>query len=108
MDMQTHQDKLSIHIVIGAAYDYTSVNQFFEIMRTVQFEPAEIELDFSATLHADSSALGMLLHLRSVYPQSRVLLANCKPSIYRLFYIAKLQDVFILESPLDKIETIAA
>jgi len=59
-------------------------------------EKPKILLDFSAVSHMSSSALGMLitLHKRIREKSGRLALCNIQPSIYEVFVITRLNEIF--------------
>ncbi|MDG1121725.1 MAG: STAS domain-containing protein [Glaciecola sp.] len=108
MEISTNPEHNFINIDLPKSYDYSTVNEFYNIFREVDMTLERIDLNFAATNYADSSSLGMLLHIRDLFPDSQIRLFNCKPCIYRLFYIAKFADIFVLEDHLDIPQPLAA
>jgi anti-anti-sigma regulatory factor len=108
MEITTDPEQHFINIDLPKSYDYSSVNDFYSIVREIDMQLHTIDLNFAATDYADSSALGMLLHIRDVYPDAQIRLFNCKPCIYRLFYIAKFADLFVLDNDIELSPKLAA
>lgn len=108
MDISFNDDKTFINVKLPKSYDYSTVNDFYDIFRDHQNKLDTIDLDFANTDYTDSSALGMLLHIRDMFPQASIRIYNCKPCIYRLFYIAKFKEMFVIERHEGMIGQVAA
>ena len=108
MEITTNPEQHFINIDLPKSYDYSTVNDFYNIFREVDIALDCIDLNFAGTNYADSSALGMLLYVRDLFPDAKIRLFNCKPCIYRLFYIAKFADLFVLEGHLEIPQPLAA
>jgi len=74
-----------------------------------QGDPPKLVLDFANVGHMSSSALGMLitLHKRIRERQGELRLCGIQPTIYEIFVITRLNEIFqILESVADAVESI--
>ena len=108
MEISINSDSQHITIAIPKSYDYSTVNDFYDVFRHSDIDFKLIELDFIATDYADSSSLGMLLHLKDKFPNANIRLMHCKSCLYRLFYIAKFAEIFVLEGQTTLTEQVAA
>ena len=89
------EDGKIITIKLPGEFDFRSHRDFRETHRDVD-AGAQYILDFSATEHIDSSALGMLLLMREGLgnDSANVKLINCRPNIKKLLEMASFHQLF--------------
>ena len=88
-------DGKQITIKLPGEFDFRSHRDFRDTHRDVDSNVQYI-LDFSATEHIDSSALGMLLLMREGLgsDEAHVKLINCRPKIKKLLEMASFHQLF--------------
>ncbi|CAK0738112.1 HptB-dependent secretion and biofilm anti anti-sigma factor [Gammaproteobacteria bacterium] len=86
-----------VKLRLPAEVDYKLQQEFRKCYRDRPAGPGvSYEIDFQAVISIDSSALGMLLLLRSHCgdDDSDIHLINCNPTIKRVFKIARFNTMF--------------
>ena len=98
MEFTYNKEQKFIQVQTPKNFDFNIVNSFFDVFRDSSADLHSIDIDMSHTDYADSAALGMVLHLIQEYPDTSIRLVNVKAKVYRVFYIARFNDMIqILE-----------
>ncbi|MCP3428099.1 STAS domain-containing protein [Opacimonas viscosa] len=93
MEFTYNKEQKFIQVQTPKNFDFNIVNAFFDVFRDSSSDLHSIDIDMSHTDYADSAALGMVLHIIQEYPDTSIRLLNVKPKVYRVFYIARFQDM---------------
>ena len=87
----------AVSIQLDEKFDFSAVGEFRKLYETVTSVPKKIiTIDFKNTRYIDSSALGMLINVRSYFSDQgvKVVLANTNDQVRKIFSISKFETKF--------------
>lgn len=98
LDVITSGKTMIVQITDHKILDEVSISQLGEQLNALvkQAEIPSVVIDFTNVAHMSSSALGMLitLHKRICEKKGQLRLCNIQPSIYEVFVITRLNEIF--------------
>lgn len=101
MEIQTQlsEDKKLLTLVLQGKFDYTCQQEFQNAYQNLSEVPEQFILDVLGLRSLDSSALGMLLLLRTYAgdDDADIKIVNAKADIYKLMCSCKFDDLFVIE-----------
>lgn len=91
---QTADNNLTINI--SGRFDFSVHREFRAVIDTINADTRHIFVDLRATEYVDSSALGMLLMLKSKMgdQKDKVSLINTRPEVQKILDIANFDQLF--------------
>ncbi|MFT4861817.1 MAG: anti-anti-sigma factor [Pseudohongiellaceae bacterium] len=97
---QLSQDKTLLTLTLMGKFDYTCHQLFQSSYETITPPPQRIVLDVLEVPSIDSSALGMLLLLRTYAggDESDVSIVNTQPDICKLLKTCRFDDLFKVQA----------
>ncbi len=89
-------DQIRLTVFIVGRFDYDIVDEFRDSYTSLFDSDLNISLDLSQTDHIDSSALGMILNMKSHLKKEdqAIEIKNCKPNLMKLFSMAHFERKF--------------
>lgn len=89
-------DQARLTVFIVGRFDYDIVDDFRDSYTSLFDSDLNISLDLSKTDHIDSSALGMILNMKSHLKKEdqAIEIKNCKPNLMKLFSMAHFERKF--------------
>ena len=91
------EDNRDLTIRVIGRFDYRMVWEFRATYADKQYLNYIINL--SATDHMDSSALGMLLSMRSTLgDNAKITIVRCRPRVKKVFEVSDFDELFNIES----------
>ncbi len=89
-------DQARLTVFIVGRFDYDIVDDFRDSYTSLFDSEINISLDLSQTDHIDSSALGMILNMKSHLKKEdqAIEIKNCKPNLMKLFSMAHFERKF--------------
>ncbi|MEH6345347.1 MAG: STAS domain-containing protein [Bermanella sp.] len=89
-------DQARLTVFIVGRFDYDIVDDFRDSYTSLFDSDVNISLDLSQTDHIDSSALGMILNMKSHLKKEdqAIEIKNCKPNLMKLFSMAHFERKF--------------
>ena len=95
-----------VRLLVPRILDEVIINEIGERLKRIvaQAESPKIVLDFSEVTHMSSSALGVLItiHKRIREKNGRLSFAGIQPSIYEVFVITRLKEIFPIHSSVEE------
>ena len=109
LKVSTEGDVAVVELTDRKILDEVNISQIGEQLNAViaQAEKPKLVLDFANVSHMSSSALGMLItvHKRIRQKEGMLQLCNIQPTIYEVFVITRLNEIFhICESRREALE----
>ncbi len=102
LNVDTEGDVTVVELTDRKILDEISIAQIGEQLTILisQQTPPKLVVDFTNVSHMSSSALGMLitLHKRIREKNGHLRLCNVQPSIYEVFVITRLNEIFQIHS----------
>ncbi|AZZ95395.1 STAS domain-containing protein [Hahella sp. KA22] len=97
IETKVTSDGAAVTIYIRGRFDFSVVNQFREAYEAHK-QKKHFYIDMRQTEHMDSSALGMLLNMRSYLGSDaiKIDIINCSPGIRKILEIAKFDKKFAI------------
>jgi len=93
---RTEENKLTISIT--GRFDFGVHKEFRSAIDSISSDTKHVSVDFRTTEYVDSSALGMLLMLKSKMGdrKDKISLINAKPEVKKILEIANFGQLFTL------------
>ncbi len=95
-EISVELNETRLTVSIAGRFDYDMVEEFRDSYNGVCDSDINISLDLSQTDHIDSSALGMILNMKSYLKKEdcAIEIKNCKPNLMKLFSMAHFERKF--------------
>lgn len=100
IDSQLSADLQTLTLKLSGKFDYTCHQVFQEAYETLSPTPKTFIVDVLEVPSVDSSALGMLLLLRTHAggDDSRISIINCQADVFKLLQTCKFDELFKVSS----------
>ncbi|WP_020407304.1 STAS domain-containing protein [Hahella ganghwensis] len=97
IESRASSDEKKVIIDIRGRFDFSQISQFRSSYESHN-KDAEYTVDLRQTEHIDSSALGMLLNMRSYLggDKAKIKIVNCSPGIMKIFEISRFDKKFTI------------
>ncbi|OZG75294.1 anti-anti-sigma factor [Hahella sp. CCB-MM4] len=95
IESRASSDGRKVTIDIRGRFDFSQISQFRSSYESKN-KDAEFVVDLRQTEHIDSSALGMLLNMRTFLggDTAQISIVNCSPGIKKIFEISRFDKKF--------------
>ena len=97
IDTRVTSDGKGVVISIRGRFDFSQITEFRKAYESQQ-KDLNFTVDLRQTEHIDSSALGMLLNMRTFLggDKAKIEIANCSPGIKKILEISRFDKKFTI------------